>query len=168
MPVNSPIVASPVRLTPAEKRVAAVLVTGASNIQGGKDLGMSPRTFAGHLVRIGRKVQITSRVGRPARAHALLASGLVPPPLAPSPVPELTVGERRLLRALAEHAETHDIARAARVPGAEVRPWINALVDKVGADNDTHLVGLGHAWGLLDTAGSSSASSDDAPHETAE
>ncbi|MEU0215045.1 LuxR C-terminal-related transcriptional regulator [Streptomyces sp. NPDC006265] len=166
MPVKIPTTAALTQLTPAEKRVAALLVTGASNLQGAQSLGMSTSTYAGHLGSISRKFQITSRVGRPARAHAVLASGQVAPPPAPAQAPEFTLGERRLLRALAEHPETHDIARAARVPEAEVRPWIRALVAKAGADNDTHLVGLGHAWGLLGARGGESASSDDAPNET--
>ncbi|MFM9462760.1 LuxR C-terminal-related transcriptional regulator [Streptomyces scabiei] len=166
MPVKIPTAAELTQLTPAEKRVAEVLVTGASNIQGARDLGMSSSTYSGHLGSIGRKFQITSRTGRPARAHAVLASGQVAPPPAPARIPEFTLGERRLLRALAEHPETYEIAQAARVAEAEVRPWIKALVAKAGADNDTHLVGLGHAWGLLGARGSESVSSDDAPSET--
>lgn len=166
MSIKIPTGAELTQLTPAEKRVAKVLVTGASNIQGAQDLGMSTSTYVGHLGNIGRKFQITSRTGRPARAHAVLASGQVDPPPVHAPVPEFTLGERRLLRALAEHPETYDIARAARVPEAEVRPWIKALVAKAGADNDTHLVGLGHAWGLLGARGSESVSSDDARSET--
>lgn len=167
MPVKIPDAAALTQLTPAEKQVAEVLVTGVSNIQGAQILKMRTSTFAGHLGSIGRKFQITGKAGRPARVHAVLASGQVAPPPAPAQVPEFTLGERRLLRALAEHPETHDIARVARVPAAEVRPWIKALVAKAGADNDTHLVGLGHAWGLLGARGSQSVSShDDAPNET--
>ncbi|MFE9679267.1 LuxR C-terminal-related transcriptional regulator [Streptomyces sp. NPDC006259] len=166
MPVKIPTAAQLTQLTPAEKRVAEVLVTGASNIHGARNLGMSSSTYAGHLGSISRRFQITSRTGRPARAHAVLASGQVAPPPAPAHIPEFTLGERRLLRALAEHPETHEIARAARVAEAEVRPWIKALVAKAGADNDTHLVGLGHAWGLLGARDSESVISDDTPSET--
>ncbi|MFM9540103.1 hypothetical protein [Streptomyces turgidiscabies] len=122
---------------------------------------MSSNTYAGHLVRIGRKFQITGRDSRPARAHAVLASGQIAPPPAPAHAPEFTLAELRFLRALAEHPETRDIARAARIAQAEVRPWTKALVAKSGADNETHLVGLGHAWGLLGARGSI-----DTPKET--
>ncbi|QDN54242.1 hypothetical protein [Streptomyces sp. S1D4-20] len=150
MPVNIPDAAALTQLTPAEKRVAEVLVTGASNIQGAQDLKMRTSTFAIHVGSIGRKFHITGKAGRPARAHAVLASGQVEPPPAPADVPEFTSAELQLLQALAEHAETEDIRKAADVAvTADVRPLIGKLVDRAGADNDTHLIGLGHAWGLL-------------------
>ncbi|MCZ1021338.1 LuxR C-terminal-related transcriptional regulator [Streptomyces noursei] len=137
------------RLTPAEKRVSEYLVAGHSNEEAARELGMNPGTYSGHLGNIGRKFHVTAR---PARAHAVLASGQVEPPPAPEAAPHLTDDERRLLRAVAEHSTTHDIARAAYVAQADVRLLIKNLVDKTGADNDTHLIGLAHAWGLLGTA----------------
>ncbi|MFD5079629.1 LuxR C-terminal-related transcriptional regulator [Streptomyces sp. NPDC058371] len=166
MPVKIPTTAALTQLTRAEKRVAEVLLTGASNIQGAQDLGMSTSTFAGHVGSIGRKFQITSRTGRPARAHAVLVSGQIDPPPARADSPEFTLAERRLLQALALHPETHDIARLARLPEAEVRPSIKVLVAKAGADNDTHLIGLCHAWGFLGARDSKSASAGDARNET--
>ncbi|MCT9107592.1 helix-turn-helix transcriptional regulator [Streptomyces mirabilis] len=163
MPVRIPDAAALTQLTPAEKQVAEVLVTGASNIQGAQRLKMRTSTFAIHLGSIGRKFQINGKAGRPARAHAVLASGQVAPPSAPADVPEFTPAERQLLQALAEHAETDDIGKAANVAlPADVRPLIAKLVDKAGADNDTHLIGLGHAWGLLGagTTGTRSGSSE--------
>ncbi|MEV5043571.1 LuxR C-terminal-related transcriptional regulator [Streptomyces griseoincarnatus] len=139
------------QLTPSEKRAAGQLVAGASNAEGAQALGISTTTFTGHIVAIGKKFGITSRSGRPARAHAVLASGQVPPPPAPERIPDFTERDLRLLRALAEHPETHDIARAVEIAPADVRPMIADLVDKAGAANDTHLIGLGHAWGLLNT-----------------
>jgi len=149
MPVKILTADALTRLTPAEKKVAERLVAGASNIRGARDLSMSTSTFAGHVASIGRKFQITSRTGRPARAHAVLASKQVAPPPAPPRVPDFTPDDLRLLRALAEHPETHDIARATGIALADVRPRIADLVAKAEADNETHLVGLGHAWGLL-------------------
>jgi DNA-binding NarL/FixJ family response regulator len=140
------------RLTPAEKRAAAHLVAGASNAEGAQALGISTTTFTGYIVAIGKKFGITSRRGRAARAHAVLASGQVSPPPAPDRIPDFTDRDLRLLRALAENAETHDIAMAVEIAPVDVRPMIADLVDKAGAANDTHLVGLGHAWGLLDTS----------------
>lgn len=152
-------------LTLTEKLVAEALITGVSNAQGADDLGMSTGTFAAHVSSIGRKFQVTSRQGRAARAHAVLASGQIAPPQAPSVVPDFTRDERRLLRAVAEHPETHDIARAAGIPPADVRHRIRELVDKAGADNDTHLIGLGHAWRLLGTGGSKASTADLAANE---
>ncbi|PQM20604.1 LuxR family transcriptional regulator [Streptomyces xinghaiensis] len=150
MPVKIPTRAALTRLTPTETRVAERLVTGMSNAQGARELGMSLNTFTGHLASIGRKFQINSRTGRPARAHAVLASKQVAPPPAPTSVPDFTTAERRLLCALAVHPETPDIARAAGIAPADVRPQIADLVAKANADNETHLIGLGHAWRLLD------------------
>ncbi|MEV8333862.1 LuxR C-terminal-related transcriptional regulator [Streptomyces niveus] len=149
MPVRIQTADELTQLTPAEKRVAELLVAGASNAQGGRDLGMSTTTFAGHVGNIGRKFQITSRLGRPARAHAVLDSGQIAPPAAPAAVPEFTPAELRLLRAFAKYPETHDIAHAAGIAQADVRPQIKELVAKAGADNETHLIGLSHAWELL-------------------
>jgi DNA-binding CsgD family transcriptional regulator len=137
------------QLTPAEKRVAERLVAGASNIQGAQELGMSTTTFAGHVASIGRKFQITSRSGRAARAHAVLASKQIAPPSAPAQAPRLTAADLRLLRAIAKYPETPDIALAAGIAQADVRSQIKNLVAEVGADNETHLIGLAHAWGLL-------------------
>lgn len=137
------------QLTPAEKRVAERLVAGVSNIQGAQELGMCTGTFARHVASIGRKFQITSRSGRPARAHAVLDSEQVAPPAAPATVPRLTAADLRLLRAFAKYPETPDIAHAAGIAHAEVRPQIKKLVAEAGADNETHLIGLAHAWNLL-------------------
>jgi len=137
------------QLTPAEKRVAERLVAGASNIQGARELGMSTGTFASHVASIGRKFQITSRSGRPARANAVLDSEQVAPPPAPASAPQLTAADLRLLRAYAKYPETPDIARAAGIAQAEVRPQIKKLIAETGADNATHLIGLAHAWNLL-------------------
>lgn len=165
MVVKIPTATELTQLTPTEKLVAEALITGVSNAQGAGDLGMSTGTFAAHVSSIGRKFQVTSRKGRAARAHAVLASGQVAPPQAPAAVPEFTHDEQRLLWALAENPETHDIARAAGIPPADVRLQIRDLVAKAGADNDTHLIGLGHAWGLLGTRGIGSSTADAAANE---
>ncbi len=149
MPVKTRTAQEPTQLTPAEKRAAAHLVTGASNAEGAQVLGISSTTFTGYIIAIGAKFGVTCRSGRPARAHAVLTSEQVPPPPTPEHIPDFTNRDLRLLWALAEHAETHDIARAAGIAPADVRPLIAGLVDKVGAVNDTHLVGVCHAWGLF-------------------
>jgi DNA-binding NarL/FixJ family response regulator len=165
MVIKIPTATELTQLTPTEKLVAEALITGVSNAQGADDLSMSTGTFAAHVSSIGRKFHVTSRKGRAARAHAVLASGQVAPLAAPAAVPDFTHDEQRLLRALAKHPETHDIARAAGIRPADVRPQIRELVAKAGADNDTHLIGLGHAWKLLGAGGSGSSSADAAATE---
>ncbi|WP_051698613.1 LuxR C-terminal-related transcriptional regulator [Streptomyces albus] len=151
MPVKIRTAQELAQLTPAEKRAAGQLVAGVSNAEAAQALGISTATFTRHIVAISMKFGVTSRSARPARVHAVLASGQVPPPPAPERVPDFTERDLRLLRALAEHPETRDIAMAVEIAPADVRPMIADLVDKAGADNETHLIGLGHAWGLLDT-----------------
>ncbi|MDX3024937.1 LuxR C-terminal-related transcriptional regulator [Streptomyces acidiscabies] len=149
MPVTIPSAAALTQLTPAEKRVAQQLVTGVSNTEGARNVNMSISTFSGHLASIGRKFHIESRTGRPARAHAVLASQQVAPPPAPSDVPDFTPEELRLLRAIALHPDTSGLARSAGIAPPDVRAQVAALVARTGADNATQLVGWGHAWRLL-------------------
>ncbi|MDX3276984.1 MULTISPECIES: hypothetical protein [Streptomyces] len=136
------------RLTPTEKRVAERLVAGCSNEEGARGLDMTSSSFSGHLSSIGRKFRVAAR---PARAHAVLTSGQVPPPSATAPAPDYDATERQLLDALAEQSTTYAIAQASGLAPADVREQIEILVTKAGAANDTHLVGLCHAWGLLGT-----------------
>jgi DNA-binding NarL/FixJ family response regulator len=137
------------RLTPTEKRVAERLVAGCSNEEGARELGMNSSSFSGHLSGIGRKFGVAAR---PARAHAVLASGQVPPPSATAPAPDFDAAERQLLDALAKQSGTYAIAQASGLASANVREQIEILVTKAGAANDTHLIGLCHTWGLLGTS----------------
>ncbi|WP_055522784.1 helix-turn-helix transcriptional regulator [Streptomyces graminilatus] len=146
--VSDRSVSTRLRLTDTEKRVADHLVAGRSNAEGAGVLGMSAASFSGHLSGIGRKFGVAAR---PARAHAVLASGQVPPPSTTVPAPELDADERRLLHALAEHSSTYAIAQASGIAAADVREQIRVLVAKAGAANDTHLIGLCHTWGFLGT-----------------
>ncbi|WP_164662335.1 LuxR C-terminal-related transcriptional regulator [Streptomyces sp. S1D4-20] len=136
------------RLTPTEKRVAERLVAGCSNEEGARELDMTSSSFSGHLSSIGRKFRVAARA---ARAHAVLTSGQVPPPSATAPAPDFDATERQLLDALAEQSTTYAIAQASGLAPADVREQIEILVTKASAANDTHLVGLCHAWGLLGT-----------------
>ncbi|MFI1408917.1 LuxR C-terminal-related transcriptional regulator [Streptomyces sp. NPDC020707] len=137
-------------LSPAEKRVAAVLVTGASNTQIARELFFAKSTVTHHITSINKKCNTVGRTSRPVCAHALLASGQVSPPSrAPVLKPELTASEQQLLLARAQHSEIHDIACAAGVNEAKVGPLIKALVVKSRAKNATHLIGIAHKWGWL-------------------
>lgn len=155
MTVSSVSAADHTLMTPTEMRVAEQLVTGQSNDQAAEALGMQPGTFRRHLTRIGWKLQATSR---PARAHAVLNSGQIDPPITSLERPSLCEDDLLLLKAVAEHSENQDIARTARIHRTEVRAKLAGLVKKTGADNATHLVGLAHAWGILgDTSNSQPA-----------
>ncbi|MET8577282.1 helix-turn-helix transcriptional regulator [Streptomyces sp. NPDC005012] len=139
-----------VRLTPAERRVAALLVAGLGNSQIAERLGLSTGSVTGHLRHISRK--FPAALTREAKAHAILCARQVAPPPAPKDVPKLTEFDLRLLRAVAELPSTHDIAHAAGVAVTDTRPAIQDLVRKTNATNAVHLVGHAHAWGLLGDA----------------
>jgi DNA-binding CsgD family transcriptional regulator len=63
--------------------------------------------------------------------------------------PDFTAKEWTLLRAVAEHCRTEDIARAAGVAPADVRALTDDLVLKANTINAAQLVGLAHSWGLF-------------------
>ncbi|WP_326581677.1 helix-turn-helix transcriptional regulator (plasmid) [Actinacidiphila glaucinigra] len=134
------------RLRPAEIRVAQQLVRGLTNLEIAAELGTSLATVNGHLGTIGRRFRVSSR---PARAHAVLASGQVSPPAATVTSAVFTEADRRLLSALAIYDDTYAIAHAAGIAPASIRRCIRDLVTKAGANNDTHLIGLAHTWGML-------------------
>ncbi|MFE3130675.1 hypothetical protein ACFXKK_03040 [Streptomyces globisporus] len=83
--------------------------------------------------------------------HFVLAAGQVAPPATERPAPVLNEAQGLLLRAVAEHSASHDVALAARIAPADLRSALGELLDKTGADDVTQLVVLAHAWGLLGT-----------------
>jgi DNA-binding CsgD family transcriptional regulator len=157
MPATPTTVTDPRRLTPTEQKVAALIAAGSTPRQAAQELGVSRPTVTDHLNRIGWKTHTTSHA---ARIHVVLADGQIDPPMAERPAPGFTGAELQLLRALAERSETADIAAAAGVPLANVRPALRSLREKAGASTDAHLVGLGHAWGLLGWANQSGTAAE--------
>jgi DNA-binding CsgD family transcriptional regulator len=135
-------------LTPTEKRVAEKIAAGLSNQEAAAELGMQPGTLGRHVMSIGLRFGVSSR---PAKVHAALASGQAPTPEAPDTVPAFTEDELLLLRAVATKSDNDEIAAAARIAPALVTTRIRDLADKAGALNSSHLVGMAHAWQLLDS-----------------
>jgi DNA-binding NarL/FixJ family response regulator len=74
-------------------------------------------------------------------------------------VPEFTEHDRQVIRAIAEHSRNAAIGDAIGVRTDDVRAEIDAVAAKAGADNEVHLVGLAHAWGILGESAPSSAAS---------
>ncbi|MFD3959167.1 MULTISPECIES: hypothetical protein [Streptomyces] len=150
--------ATPTLLTDAQRRAAAPLVYGGTNETIGAQIHLSAEGVASHL-RTARNALGRRGCSRPVLAHALLTAREVRPPACQRSCPDFTVRDLRLLKALAEHSLNEDIGRAIGVPGSDVRTEIDALVAKAYADNAVHLVGLGHAWGILGESAPSGAGS---------
>ncbi|MQS17336.1 helix-turn-helix transcriptional regulator [Streptomyces kaniharaensis] len=135
-------------LTRTQKSVAGMIAAGLSNQQAAAALGIKAGTLNQHVMSIGYRFGVTSR---PAKVHAALASGQAPAPEAPHTAPDFTAEELLLLHALATHSENEEIAAAAHLALALVTSRIRDLVEKAGALNPSHLVGLAHTWQLLGT-----------------
>lgn len=71
------------------------------------------------------------------------------PPSPPADIPDFTSADRQLLRALAAHSENEQISAAGGIALAFVNRHVKDLVKRAGALSSSHLVGLGHTWGLL-------------------
>jgi len=52
---------SEARLTPTERRVAALIGTGQTNREAAQQLGVSPKTIEAHLSSVYRKLTVRSR-----------------------------------------------------------------------------------------------------------
>ncbi|MFF8902477.1 LuxR C-terminal-related transcriptional regulator [Streptomyces lydicus] len=139
---------SPTLLTRDQQRVAAQLVYGASNQLIGREVNLAVFTVASHLAAARRKLNHPGS-SRAVLTHALLTAREVPPPSSLGPAPEFTARDRQVIRAVAEHSLNTAIGDAIGVRADDVRAEIDAVVAKAGACNTVHLVGLGHAWGIL-------------------
>ncbi len=55
------------RLTPTERRVVALVCEGLTNPEIARRLSVSPRTIQGHLLKVFRKLKVSSRTQLVAR-----------------------------------------------------------------------------------------------------
>jgi DNA-binding NarL/FixJ family response regulator len=69
--------AGPLRVTPQQRRVLTLVFMGASDIDIGESLGISPRTVSFHLGEMRKRFCVLSRTGLIYRA---LEEGLLAPP----------------------------------------------------------------------------------------
>ncbi|MGM9379194.1 helix-turn-helix transcriptional regulator [Streptomyces longwoodensis] len=146
---------SPALLTRDQQRVAARLVYGGSNQLIARQVHLAVFTVASHLAAARRKLDRPGS-SRAVLTHALLTAREVPPPSA-GPAPEFTEHDRKVIRAVAEHTLNAAIGEAIGVRADDVRAEIDAVAAKAGACNEVHLVGLGHAWGILGESAPSGA-----------
>ncbi|MEU5662104.1 helix-turn-helix transcriptional regulator [Streptomyces longwoodensis] len=141
----------PTLLTREQQRVAARLVSGASNQLIAQNLQLAVFTVASHLAAARRKLNLPGS-SRAVLTHALLTAREVPPPPPTEPAPEFTAQDRRVIQAVAEHSFNAAIGDAIGVRADDVRAEIDAVVAKAGARNQVHLIGLSHAWDILSGA----------------
>ncbi|MGW2984118.1 LuxR C-terminal-related transcriptional regulator [Streptomyces goshikiensis] len=139
-------------LTDAQKRVAAHLVHGIGNHSIAALEHLSAETVKSHLANIRANLNHPPGSARTVIVDAVLTHRQIPPPPAPRPDADLDPAERKLLRAIATHSRTHDIALNAGIAPGDLRAKTAALMAKIGATNPEHLVGIGHALDLLGPA----------------
>ncbi|MFJ8248579.1 DNA-binding protein [Streptomyces sp. NPDC094466] len=147
MPTSAPITP----LNPAQHRVAQQLVDGLSTQEIAARNGLSIETISQYVRVIRRSLHCPPRCKPHVLVHFVLVAGQVTPPGTERPTPVLNEAQRLLLRAVAEHSATRDVALAARIAPADLRTALYELLDTTGADTVTQLVVLAHAWGLLGT-----------------
>ncbi|WP_331752395.1 LuxR C-terminal-related transcriptional regulator [Streptomyces sp. NBC_00829] len=138
-------------ITPAQQRIAEHLVQGLTNSEIATEEHLSGDTVSSHIRGMRQNLHCPPRSSRPVLAHALLLHRQVAVPSLPVSRPPFTADEnqQRLLKALAGHSAPADIARAARIARADVKPFTEDLVRAAGANDATQLIGWGHALGLL-------------------
>ncbi|MBT1189537.1 DNA-binding protein [Streptomyces sp. CJ_13] len=142
-------------ITPAQKRIAEQLVQGLTNSEIASEEHLSRGTVSSHVRGMRQNLHCPRRSSRPVLAHALLIHRQVAVPSLSPLQPSFTAdeGQKRLLKAIAEHSSPADNARAAKIPLADVKPLTEDLVRAAGATDSTQLVGWGHALGLLGEGG---------------
>ncbi|MFJ5635119.1 response regulator transcription factor [Streptomyces goshikiensis] len=146
-------------LTPAQKRIAELLVQGLTNGEIATEARLSTETVGFHIRNMRQSLHCPPRSKLPVLAHTLLLHRQVPVPSLPASRPPFTASEnqRLLLKAHAEHSATVDIARNAKIAPTDVKAFTEDLVRAAGADNVTQLVGWGHALRLLGAGGEGAA-----------
>ncbi|GAA3388824.1 LuxR C-terminal-related transcriptional regulator [Streptomyces roseoviridis] len=137
-------------LIPSLRRIAQHLVLGATNTDIAAAEGLSTSTVHTYQKDIRQHLGLPPRASRAVIVHALLGRGEATAPEPGRPAPALTADETLLLRAIATRSRQADIALAARIAPADLRTKSEALLFTTGATDSVHLIGLAHAWGLLE------------------
>ncbi|MFJ4623671.1 sigma-70 family RNA polymerase sigma factor [Streptomyces sp. NPDC088812] len=150
-------------LSEAARRVAARLVYGETNAAIAAHLHLSVHGVNSQLRAARRHVGCPPEASRAVLVHALLTARQVDPPDCHRPSPRLDENEQRLLHALTRHSRNATIGAAIGVSARDVRADIDSLLARACADNTAHLMGLAHAWKLLDDTASASAPSAAGP-----
>ncbi|MFD8650474.1 LuxR C-terminal-related transcriptional regulator [Streptomyces mirabilis] len=136
-------------LTPTLQRVAQHLANGLTPQEIATKTGLSAVTVRQYLRDIRESLHCPPRCKPPVIVHRLFTTQRVAPPTTDRPTPELSSKQLLLLRAVAEHSDTRDIAVAAKIAPADLRAALDQLLADTGAQDTTELVVLAHSWQLL-------------------
>ncbi|MFF6772696.1 DNA-binding protein [Streptomyces sp. NPDC012637] len=147
-------------LIPSLRRVAEHLVRNAANADIAVAEGLSASTVHAYAKDIRQHLGLPPRASRAVIAHALLGRGEATAPEPGRPAPVLTADDELLLRAIGTRSRQADIALAARIAPADLRTKTESLLSTTGATDPVHLIGLAHAWGLLEPSGGDRAEAD--------
>ncbi|MFF1517028.1 DNA-binding protein [Streptomyces sp. NPDC058305] len=141
-------------ITPAQKQVAEHLISGLTTSEIAAQGHLLRTSVTAHIRALRRSLHCPPRSSHPVLVHALLLHRQIPAPSLAALRPSFAADEdqQRLMKALAEHSATADVARAAHIDPADVKHLTGDLVRAAGAANATQLVGWGHALGLLGTS----------------
>lgn len=136
-------------LTPTLQRVAQHLANGLTPQEIATKTGLSAVTVRQYIRDIRESLHCPPRCKPPVIVHRLFTIQRVAPPMTDRPTPELSSEQLLLLRAVAEHSDTRDIAVAATIAPADLRATLDQLLANTGAQDTTQLVILAHSWQLL-------------------
>ncbi|MFE4212262.1 DNA-binding protein [Streptomyces sp. NPDC056844] len=129
--------------------MAQLIVDGLSAQEIVTKTGLSVDTIRLYVRDIRESVHCPPRCKPQVLVHLVLATEQAAPPATDRPTPQLDAEQLLLLQAVASHSALREIALAAKIAPADVRPALDGLLDATGAADVTQLVALAHAWGLL-------------------
>ncbi|MFE3166626.1 LuxR C-terminal-related transcriptional regulator [Streptomyces sp. NPDC059224] len=151
--MTPPTTSAPITpLTPALQNVAEYLARGVTPAKIAAEMGLSQATIRQYIRNIREYLHFPRRCGLPVIVHSLIATRQVATPTADRPTPDLGTDQLLLLRAVAVHSDSRDIAVAAKLAPADLPAALDRLLAATGAPDPTQLVILGHSWELLTAA----------------
>ncbi|MGW0883262.1 hypothetical protein [Streptomyces sp. NPDC002671] len=138
------IIVTPLTIT--ERLVLEQISLGQDPGVGAANLNMARSTFNRHSAQIGHKLQVKTP---PVKVQMGLVSGQLPLPETVAAPASFDAKECLLWQAHALHSTAADIAKHAGIEQFDLEGATARLVSKAGADNEAHLIRLGHAYGVL-------------------
>ncbi|RZU18305.1 regulatory LuxR family protein [Streptomyces sp. BK239] len=136
-------------LTPTLQRVAQHLADGLTPAEIATKTGLSVATVRQYIRDIRESLHCPPRCKPSVIVHRLFTTQQLASPTTDRPTPELSPDQLLLLRAVAEHSDTRNIAVAAKIAPADLPAALDQLLADTNAQDPTQLVILAHGWKLL-------------------